>query len=395
MRLTFLTHYFPPEVGAPQARISALARALAERGLTVTVHTCPPHYPDGVIRAPYGNPLLQREERDGYQVVRSAVYPVANAGFGKRLANHLSFAGSALATAPRTPAADVVVAETPPLFLAAAAIAYSRGKRAGLVLNVADRWPASAVELGVLRDGYALRVAEALERACYRAARVITVPTEGLTRTIEALPVAAGKVVHAPPAVDLDRFDPSPARTHNGPLRVAYAGTLGLAQGVGTLVEAARRAGPDVVDVRIAGGGAEAAAIARASDRLPNVHLEGIIESERVPDLYAAADAGVVLLRNRPLFEAALPTKILEALAASRPVIVSAAGEAADLVERHGVGIAVPPEDPAALAAAFERLQQAPAEGAAMGNAARRLAEERFGRDAMVERWLAVLERAA
>ncbi|HKO38072.1 MAG TPA: glycosyltransferase, partial [Solirubrobacterales bacterium] len=144
MRVVLLTQYFPPEVGAPQTRIAALARGLSERGIEVTVHTCPPHYPDGEIKAPYRNRLLARERMGGAPVVRSAVYAAANRGFARRLGGHLSFAGSALATAPATGPADVVVVETPPLFLAGAAIAYAKAKRARLVLNVADLWPDSA-----------------------------------------------------------------------------------------------------------------------------------------------------------------------------------------------------------------------------------------------------------
>jgi hypothetical protein len=115
-----LTHYFPPEAGAPQARIDLLARTLAARGVQVTVHTGFPHYPSGVVTAPYRNRPWRRENRDGISIVRSAVYPAANQGFARRLADHASLAVSALATAPLSGPADVVVGETPPLFTAAA-----------------------------------------------------------------------------------------------------------------------------------------------------------------------------------------------------------------------------------------------------------------------------------
>ena len=168
-----------------------------------------------------------------------------------------------------------------------------------------------------------------------------------------------------------------------------YAGTLGLAHGLGTLVEAARIAGPDVVQVTIAGGGADAAELARASRELANVEMLGTVPAVRVPALFARADAGVVMLRDRDLFAEALPTKLLECLAAGRPAIVSARGEAADLVTRAGAGVAVPPEDPEALAAAFGRLDPR------MGAAGRELVRARFGREENVDRWRALLERVA
>ncbi|MGH2844683.1 MAG: glycosyltransferase, partial [Thermoleophilaceae bacterium] len=178
--MTILTHYYPPEVGAPQARLSTLARLLAERGVEVTVHTGFPHYPDGRIKPPHRNRPWAEERGGPVRVVRSLVYPAPNRGFAKRLANHLSFAASSVATSPRAGPADVVIAETPPLLVAAAGVAYARLKRAALVLNVSDRWPASAVELGALRDRRAIELAERLERWCYRNARAIAVPTAGL-----------------------------------------------------------------------------------------------------------------------------------------------------------------------------------------------------------------------
>ena len=186
-RVRILTHYFPPEVGAPQARLAALAGGLAARGMDVTVHTGFPHYPDGRIAPPYRNrPLARETAAGGVRIRRSAVWPAANRGFAGRLADHLAFAGSALATAGSGGPADVVVAESPPLFLAAAAVGYARAKRAALVLHIADLWPESAVELGALRDRRAIAVAAALARFAYRHAALVVVPTEGMAATLAA-----------------------------------------------------------------------------------------------------------------------------------------------------------------------------------------------------------------
>src|SRR5215213_3723998 len=144
VRVIFLSHYYPPEAGAPQARISAVAHGLVARGHRVTVHTGFPHYPTGRIIPPYRNRLMRAECEGALRVVRSAVVPAPNRGFARRLADHAAFAVSSLATSRWSGPADVVVAESPPLFLAGAAVGYARGKRAPLVINVADRWPASA-----------------------------------------------------------------------------------------------------------------------------------------------------------------------------------------------------------------------------------------------------------
>ena len=418
MRLRILSHYYPPEVGAPQVRLAALANGLAGAGAEVTVHTGFPHYPDGEIKRPHRNRPLRIETVDGVRVMRSWVYPAPNRGFGRRLANHASLAAAALAAAPAGGPADVLLVETPPLLLAGAAVAYARLKRAQLVLNVADLWPDSAVEMGTLSSPRAIAVARRVERAAYREAAAIACPTEGIFATLGSRPESAAKAALMRPAVDLDRFEvaiatqkPTAANGTTGdghggqPLRVLYAGTVGLAHGLGTLLDTAREleagtgsigGGPTPVAVTIAGDGADAPALrARlAAAGPPSVRMLGAVPAADIPSLYAASDIAVVMLRDLPIFEGALPTKMLEAMAAGRPVVLAARGEAARLVERERCGVVVPPEDPRALAAALAALTADPGRRAAMGAAGRAAAERDFGRAAWLARWHDLLAAA-
>jgi glycosyltransferase involved in cell wall biosynthesis len=426
VRVCFLTHYYPPEVGAPQTRIDLLAQTLAAHGAAVTVHTCFPHYPSGVVAAPYRNRPWLIERRGRVRVLRSTVYPAANRGFARRLLDHASFGLSALATARLSGPADVVVAETPPLFTAAAGAAYAALKRAAYVVHVADRWPASAVELGVLRDRRAIAAATALERRVYRRADLILAPTEGIVDSLAQVTEAFGKARRVWPVVDLTRFDPRPSggseplphtswpepqgpregfgllsrglgdgsgplphTSGSGPLRLLYAGTVGLAHGLDVLIEAAALAGPQVVQVTIAGDGADADRIGALIRERPvvNVRMLGTVAAERVPELYRHCDASAVLLRDLPIFAGALPTKMLEAMAAGRPLLLSARGESARLLERAGAGIVVPPGDPAALAEVCRRLYSDPAKRRALGEAGRVHAETHFGAQRAAEQW--------
>jgi len=396
LRVLFLTHYYPPELGAAPARIAALAHGLADRGLELSVHTGFPHYPSGAIAAPYRNRALLREREGPVRVLRSVVYPAANHGFHRRLADHTAFAAGALATSRAAGPVDVVVAETPPLFTAAAGAGYARLKRARLVLNVSDLWPESAIELGALGNGPASAAAHSLARLCYREAAVITAPTRGIVDALAGRPEARGKVVHVPPAVDLARFESIPLRrpAADAPLRVLYAGTLGMAQGARTLIQAAALAGPEIVELTIAGEGPDAVPL-RAQVRalaLSNVNMLGPVASEQIATLYEGADAGVVPLRDRPVFTGALPTKLFEVLAAGKPAIVAARGEAAELVLGARAGLVVAPEDPQALAGAFAQLHAGPAAALAMGERGREKARE-FDRSAAVQRWWELLTK--
>jgi glycosyltransferase involved in cell wall biosynthesis len=399
LRICFLTHYFPPEVGAPQTRIDLLARTLAARGDTVTIHTGFPHYPAGAIPAPYRNRPWMRERRDGLSIVRSAVYPAANAGFGRRLADHAAFALSALATARLSGPADVVVGETPPLFTVAAGAVYAAAKRAAYVVNVADRWPASAVELGALRSRPAIAAATALERLTYRSADLIVAPTRGIVTALAGVPEAGAKARRVWPVVDIERFDPRPAEPAgdgDGPLQLLYAGTVGLAQGLDVLVRASKLAGPGVVQTTIAGSGADAGRL-RALVReegVENVRLLGAVDAAHVPGLYASCDAAAVLLRDLPIFSGALPTKLLEAMAAGRPLLLAARGESAELARGARAGLVLEPGSPQALAEGIRRLHADRALRIGLGEEGRRYAERHFGVDRAADAWTAELSAA-
>jgi colanic acid biosynthesis glycosyl transferase WcaI len=398
MRILFVSHYFHPEVGAPQTRILETAQLLSERGHEVTVLTGLPNYPDGVIPDAYRRHLVLRERIGEIRIIRSLVYPAPNRGFARRLVNHASFAVTSLLAAPLTGRPDVVIAESPPLFAAVSAVLIARAWRAPLILNVADLWPESAVQLGALRDPRAIRLAEVLERFAYRHSAAITVPTAGMRTTLVSSGTAADKVVHLPNAVDPARFAGHPPPGSH-PRRVIYCGTVGMAQGVGTLIDAAGElaSGADGYEFLIVGDGAEREELMRsAGDRgLTNVRFEGRVDRSKVPGLIASAELAVLCLRDVPLFEDALPTKMLEYMAAARPVVAAAAGDAARLLERSDAGIACPPGDATALAASISEAMRDPIRAAKMGANGRRYVQLHCSREAFVDKLEAIAVRLA
>jgi glycosyltransferase involved in cell wall biosynthesis len=396
VRVLFVSHYFHPEVGAPQTRILEAAQRLSARGHEVAVLTGFPNYPDGVIPAPYRGRVLLRERLGAVRVIRSAVYPAPNRGFARRLLNHASFATSSVLAAPLAPAPDVIIGETPPLFTAASAVAIARARRAPLILNVADLWPDSAVQLGALSNPRAIALAERLERFAYRHSAAITVPTEGMRRTLVGRGLPEDRVIHFPNAVDVERFaalDP-PAEPFR---RVIYCGTVGMAQGVGTVIDAAtelRRSGTDA-EFLIVGDGAEREELAGlAHERgLDSVRFLGRVDRDRVPELLGGADMAVLSLRDLPLFEDALPSKLLEYMAAGRPVVASAAGDVARLLERSQGGIASKPGDAAGLAQSIRDLAANPDRARQLGASGRQYVVAHYSREAFVDRLEQIMDR--
>ena len=393
MRLLFVTHYFHPEVGAAPTRILELARELSSHRHKVTVLTGFPNYPDGVIPDSYRGRRFQLERLGDLRVVRTAVYPAPNRGVGRRLLNHTSFALSALASSRRAGPADAVIVETPPLFTAAAGVLIARLKRAPLLLNVADLWPDAAIQFGALDSRIAVAGARAIERFAYRNADVIAVPTPGLERVLRERGRPAEQIVLVPHGVDPGRF-PRDANAQPVRRRVVYCGTIGMGHAVGTLIEAARRleeAG-ERHELLIVGDGAERAELEARAGRLGlgGVTFAGRLPREELPALLATAEVTVATQRNLPLLADALSTKVLEYMAAARPVVAAASGWTAEVVEEAKAGIICPPEQPEALAEAIAGLTADPGRARAMGLNGRRYVEANLTRRVAVER----IERA-
>ena len=209
MRILLVTHYFPPETGAPQARLSALARAWAADGDTVTVLTGMPNHPTGVIPPEYRRAIRRRELRDGYRVLRTWLYATPNEGVARKTLGHLSFMATCVLLGARPSGrADVVVVSSPTFFSIGAAWVLARIKRARLVVEIRDLWPAIFTELGVLTNRRIIRVLERLELAAYAAADEVVVVSDGFRDNLIGRGVPPAKVHTIRNGVSLEGFDP-------------------------------------------------------------------------------------------------------------------------------------------------------------------------------------------
>ena len=399
MRVGILTQYYPPEMGAPQARLSNLAGHFVERGHQVHVLTAMPNYPQGRIYPGYGG-LIRRERFGDVSVVRSYVYPATGLG-SKRLLNYFSFAiSSALVGAFTLPRLDYLITESPPLFLGISGYLLSRLKRARWIFNVSDLWLDSAVQMGALREGLTLRVARLLEDFCYRKAWCVTGQSKEIL-TMIGRDHPHVRVYHLSNGVASDVFRPDigsdkiRAQLASGRATVAlYAGLHGYAQGLGHVLKAAARLRDfqDLSIVLIGEGPERQALVDRArSEGLDNVRFLEPAPREQMPALLASADIALVPLKER-LF-GAVPSKLYEAMGAGVPVVLMTGGEAESIVREASAGIVVPPGDVEALASAIRRLASDPEERRAMGARGREAAVARFDRKAIADAFIDYLEK--
>ena len=404
LNVLVLTHYFPPEVGAPQSRLFELARRLVGAGHHVVVVTGFPNYPTGVVPPEYRGRRTMEETMDGIRVLRTPVYATPNKGFVRRILNHLSFAASSLMAVRRTGPVDVIFVESPPLFIGLAALAYRRLKRAPYIFNVSDIWPQSAVELGALRNRLAIRMAEWLEMHLYRQAARVTVVTPGMLERLVARGVPRDKLFVLTNGVDASVFRPAPpdpelARTLglDGRLVFLYAGTHGMAQGLDVVLDAAAKTSDPNVLYVLAGEGAEKAHLVERvkTQGIANVKFVPNQPKAKMPALLNLAYATIIPLKRLDLFRSAFPSKMFEAMAAGKPIIGSLWGEAADLIEASGAGVVVPPEDATALREAVQRLASDRALAAGLGARGREYVVANFERDEIARQFEKLLLEVA
>lgn len=379
LNVCVVCHYFAPEIGAPQARLLEMTTEWVAQGHRVQVVTGFPNHPTGVIHPGYEGRRRMTESVNGVEVLRTWLYATRNEGIVKKTVGHLSFMASSLLLGWRkVRRPDVVVVSSPTFFSIFSAWVLARRFRVPLVVEVRDLWPGIFVELGVLTNRQIIWLLERLELAAYRAAAAVVVVSDGFKDDLVGRGVPAGKVEVITNGVDLDHFLPRSAdpavrrRLGAGPGQplVVYIGAHGISQGLEIVLDAARALGPKVA-VALVGEGARKPALLAAAHDLDQVHFFDGVPRDEVSDILAAADILVVPLRDVPLFETFIPSKMFEFLAVERPVIGAVRGEAADILARAGA-VVVPPEDGDALAGAIERLiddPQGAADRAAVGRA--------------------------
>ena len=405
MRILYVSQYFPPEMGAPAARVHELSREWVRLGHTVTVLTGFAHHPTGV-KAPEDRwCLTRRETMDGIDVVRCYVYAAPNVGTWRRMVSYVSFFGSAaLIGALRVSRPDIVVATSPQLLCACAGYALARLKGVPFVFEVRDLWPESIIAVEAMPDNLIVRGLKRVARHLYRHSSKIVTVGHGYKRQIEqrySIPPERIEVV--PNGVDLATFVPAPrdneVRRQYGwgdRLVLLYVGTHGMAHALHVVLEAARqlRDDPEKLFVFV-GEGARKAQLKRQAAELglENVQFIDQQPKARIPLFYAACDIGLVTLRNTPLFQDVLPSKIFEYLGMQRPVIISVDGEARKLVQDAGSGIFVPPENVEQLVDAIRSLAAQPALLESMGRSGRRYVTAHYRRERLAQTYHELLQR--
>lgn len=399
MKLLILTQYFPPEMGAPQARLYELAKRLVARGHLVTVLTAMPSYPTGRVFKGYRWRLRTSEQMEGMRVIRTCIWPSNSSRTLPRLLSYLSFVVSSMVLGIwGLRRHDVVLFESPPLFLVPAGLFIGRRMHARTIMNVSDIWPDIIVRMGHTTRGLGLKLMYWLESYGYRHSDVVALTNPGAAEQVrERFPAVAVTVISN--GVDTDLFRPE---LRNEEMRAAfgakpddclvgYCGLHGLAQGLEAVVDAAEllRDRGDIKFIMIGNGPTKALLVARADKKgLTNIQFHDRRPKHEMPTILASCDASLIPLLTR--LPGTMPSKVYEALSAAVVPVVAKGCEGDTLVSQFDAGLTFEPLSGVELAGALRNLADDPELARRIRRNAWQLSK-RFDRDIIAERTEEVL----
>ncbi len=408
MKILYVSQYFPPEMGAPAARVSELSRHWVRAGHEVTVLTGFPNHPDGVIRPEYRTRfrrMISREILEGIKVVRTWLLPFPNRKAYERMLNYSSFCLSAGIAGSFLARPDVVIATSPQLLVGLSGWWIAKLKRVPLVLEVRDLWPESLAAVGVGGANSLLhRALGKIADFLYREATHIVVVTPAFREhLIKKWRVPEDKISVVQNGVETGLFSPGDSGRlrrsldAEGKFVVSYIGTLGLAHGLETVIAAAENlqgTDPNVQFLLVGEGADRGRILALAESKmLRNLRFVPQQAREKVPAYISASDACLVLLKKSDVFETVIPTKMLEFMSCGRPVILGVNGLAREILEQCRGGLYVEPENPAALCEAIRELQQQDSLRNSMGRKGREYVVQNLSRERTAGDYIEVLNR--
>ena len=353
MRILFITDNFPPEVNAPATRTYEHCKEWVKLGAKVTVVTCVPNFPHGKIYDGYKNKLCQEEYLDGIRVVRVWSYITSNSGFTKRIIDYMSFAVSSFLVS-LSKETDVIIATSPQFFTTFAAFGLSTIKSKPWIFELRDLWPESIKTVGATNNDWLIKILERIELFLYRKSTMVIALTDAFRKNLIKRGIDGNKIRVVTNGSNLELFTPREKDAHiietfglKDKFVVSYIGTHGMAHGLEFIVNALDKINADDIHFLFIGDGARKADVVRlaANKGLRNITFLNPVSKDKVPDFMSVSDVALIPLRKSETFKTVIPSKIFEAAAMKKPILLGVEGQAQEIVEKYGAGLCFEPEN--------------------------------------------------
>lgn len=385
MKVTVITQYYKPEMGAPQNRLYEMCRGLKDNGADVSIITGMPNYPTGKIFDAYKGKFSMTETLDDIEVKRYWLYASNARKVLPRIWNMVSFSMTVMCALRylRKRKNDYIIVESPPLTLGESALLLAKWTGVKLIMNVSDLWPLSARELGAMSgDGLAYKTLEKLEHHLYKKSIFCMGQSQEIVDYIKDH--GAKEVYLFRNGVDPSRFEGIDVKPEEDKVKLVYAGLLGFAQGIADICKSVNFAELGM-EFHIYGAGGEQAEIEAFIADNPNngVYYHGVVSRQELPLKLKEANMTLIpLVKN--IF-GAVPSKIYESMAAGLPIMFVGEGEGARIVKENNIGLVAHSKDYKALEENIKYAVSHPEEMKTMSNNCKDCAENKFNRPKQIK----------
>lgn len=385
MKLTLITQYYKPEMGAPQNRLYEMCLGLKELGADISIITGMPNYPTGKIFPEYKGKFSMNDTVDGIEVKRYWLYASNTKKILPRIWNMISFSMTVMCALRylRKRKNDFIIVESPPLTLGESALLLAKWSGAKLIMNVSDLWPLSARELGAMSgDGLAYKTLEKLERHLYKKSIFCMGQSQEIVDYIKDHGAKEAYLFRN--GVDPTRFERIDVKPEEGKIKLVYAGLLGFAQGIADICKTVNFAELGM-EFHIYGAGGEQAEIESIIAENPNkgIFYHGVVSRQELPSKLKEANMTLIpLVKN--IF-GAVPSKIYESMAAGLPIMFVGEGEGARIVEENKIGLVAHSKDYKALEENIKYAVAHPEEMKMMSYNCKDCAQNKFNRPKQVK----------
>ncbi|MCZ2126250.1 MAG: glycosyltransferase family 4 protein [Anaerolineales bacterium] len=340
---------------------------------------------------------------DGVRVLRAAMLPAIHRSYVWRVAAFLTFMLSSVWTALRVRDADLIMGTTPPIFQALSAWMVAALRRKPFLLEVRDLWPEFGISMGVLKNPLVIKLSRGLENFLYQRAAHILVNSPAYKEYMINKNVPENKITYIPYGTDIEMFNPSVDGSFireelnlKDKFVVLYAGALGQANDLDTLLRAAKRLNENnKIRFVLFGDGKERERLQNEARQmnLSNVIFAGVKAKKEMPAVIASADVCLAILQNISMFRTTYPNKVFDYMAAGRATVLVIDGVSRQLIESSRGGVYVPPADDAALAQTILDLSQDARRVKEMGENARAYLVQHLNRRDKLNETLALFEQ--
>lgn len=402
MKILLINQAFvsPQEPG--HTRHFEMAKFLQTRGHELVIVASDLNYQTGK-RTVERKGIFAEQTIEGVKILRSYIYPSLHRSYFWRVISFFSFMFSSIYIALQVKDVDLILGTTPPIFQAVSAWFVALLCRKPFLLEVRDLWPEFGVSMGVLKNPIVIWLARLLEKFLYNRATHILVNSPAYKEYMIKKHVPENKITYIPYGTDIDMFNPNIDGTSvrkelnlEDKFVVLYAGALGQANDIDTILRAAKRLHENQkIRFVLFGDGKERERLQNQAKKLnlSNVVFAGVRAKKEMPQVIASADTCLAILQDIPMFRTTYPNKVFDYMAAGRATVLVIDGITRELIESSYGGVFVQPNDDESLANTILDLSNNEEIVRQMGLNAREYLVEHLNRQDKLNETLVLLER--